>query len=62
MPVLIMDFMMETPVVCAPLRNHQMLEFLLSLSRIPALPVSMRMWVPSLALFGGLRIWCCLEL
>lgn len=25
MPVLIMDFMMETPVVCAQLRNHQML-------------------------------------
>ena len=37
-------------------------EFLLWLSRLQTRLVSMRMWVPSLALLSGLRIWCCGEL
>ena len=35
---------------------------LLWFSRLRTLLVSMRMWVQSLVLLSGLRIWCCCEL
>ena len=42
--------------------NHVPQEFLLWLSRLRTQLESMRIWVQSLALLSGLRIWCCHEL
>ena len=43
-------------------QNQKVQEFLLWLSGSQARLGFMRMWVPSLALFSGLRIWHCHEL
>ena len=43
------------------LKNLALLEFPLWLCRLRTGLVSMRMWVQSLALLSGSRIWCCQE-
>ena len=42
--------------------NNLFLEFPLGLRGLRTQLVSTRMWVPSLALLSGLKIWCCCKL